>query len=84
MAVQIELEKSVFQITKCVSGFIAVSDDSPEYSEEDDEQFAFVIEATTYLNNEEETYVIKWVDKKPKKRKLIENDIVMNYKLSNC
>lgn len=79
MAVQIELEKRVFQTTKCVSGLITVTADD----EEDYEQFGFVIEATFDVTTEEETYVIKWSDKKPKKRKQIEDDIVMNYKLSN-
>jgi hypothetical protein len=78
MAVQIELENLVFQTTKCVAGFITVSSD-----EEDYEQYDFIIEATYDVTSEEETYIVKWSDKKPKKRKQIEDDIVMNYKLSN-
>ena len=78
MAVQIELENLVFQTTKCVAGFIMVSNDDEDY-----EQYDFIIEATYDATTEEETYIVKWSDKKPKKRKSIENDIVMNYKLSN-
>lgn len=79
MPIQIELVNRVFQTTKCVAGFITVSGDD----DEDYEQFDFIIEATTDVTTEEETYVIKWSDKKPKKRKQIEDDIIMNYKLSN-
>jgi hypothetical protein len=79
MAVQIELEKLVFQTTKCVAGFILVSNDD----DEDYEQYDFIIEATYDTTTEEETYIVKWSDKKPKKRKSIEDDIVMDYKLSN-
>ena len=78
MSVQIKLENLVFQTTKCVAGFITVSSDDEDY-----EQFDFIIEATFDATTEEETYLIKWSDKKPKKRKQIEDDIVMNYKLSN-
>jgi len=80
MAIQIELENMVFQTTKCVAGFVSVSsvDDDEDY-----EQYDFIIEATYDVTTDEETYVIKWSGKKPKKRKQIEDDIVMNYKLSN-
>jgi hypothetical protein len=80
MAVQIELENLVFQTTKCVAGFIVVTNDGDE---DDIEQLDFIIEATYDKTTEEETYIIKWSDKKPKKRKEVEKDIVMNYKLSN-
>ena len=79
MAVQIELENMVFQTTKCVAGFVTVSNDV----EEDYDQYDFIIEATYDVTTEEETYIIKWSDKKPKKKKQIEEDIIMNYKLSN-
>jgi hypothetical protein len=78
MATQIELETKVFQTTKCVAGFVSISNDEDDY-----DQYDFVIEATLDVTTEEETYLIKWSDKKPKKRKQIEDDIVMNYKLSN-
>ncbi len=78
MATQIELETKVFQTTKCVAGFVSISNDEDDY-----DQYDFVIEATLDVTTEEETYHIKWSDKKPKKRKQIEDDIVMNYKLSN-
>jgi hypothetical protein len=80
MATQILLEDFVFQTTKCVAGFVTISsnDDDLDY-----EQFDFIIEATMDVTTEEETYIVKWSDKKPKKRKSIEDDIVMNYKLSN-
>ena len=80
MSVQIELENFVFQTTKCVAGFIVVTNDSDE---DDVEQLDFIIEATYDETTDEETYIIKWSDKKPKKRKEVEKDIVMNYKLSN-
>ena len=80
MAVQIELENFIFQTTKCVAGFIVVTNDDDE---DDVEQLDFIIEATYDETTEEETYIIKWSDKKPKKRKSVERDIVMNYKLSN-
>ena len=79
MAIEILLEGKVFQTTKCVAGFITVSNDD----DEDYEQFDFIIEATTDVTTDEETYIVKWSDKKPKKRKSIEEDVVMNYKLSN-
>lgn len=79
MAIEILLEEFVFQTTKCVAGFIMVSNDD----DEDYEQFDFIIEATMDVTTDEETYIVKWSDKKPKKRKSIEDDIVMNYKLSN-
>lgn len=79
MAVQIELENRIFQITKCVAGFITASNDD----DEDYEQFDFIVEATSDITTDEETYIIKWSDKKPKKRKAIEDDIIMNYKLSS-
>lgn len=79
MAVQIELERKVFQTTKYVAGFVTISNDA----EEDYDQYDFIIEATYDVTTEEETYVIKWSDKKPKKKKQIEDDIIMNYKLSN-
>lgn len=79
MAIEILLEGMVFQTTKCVAGFITVSNDD----DEDYEQFDFIIEATMDVTTDEETYIVKWSDKKPKKRKSIEEDIVMNYKLSN-
>ena len=78
MATQIELETKVFQTTKCVAGFVSISNDEDDY-----DQYDFVIEATLDVTTEEETYLIKWSDKKPKRRKQIEDDIVMNYKLSN-
>ncbi len=78
MATQIELETKVFQTTKCVAGFVSISNDEDDY-----DQYDFVIEATLDVTTEEETYLIKWSDKKPKKRKQIEDDIVMNYRLSN-
>lgn len=81
MAVQIELENFIFQTTKCVAGFIVINNDDD--SEYDSEQLDFIIEATYDETTEEETYIIKWSDKKPKKRKEVEKDIVMNYKLSN-
>ena len=80
MATEILLEGLVFQTTKCVAGFVTVSNNDDD---EDYEQFDFIIEATTDVTTDEETYIVKWSDKKPKKRKSIENDIVMNYKLSN-
>jgi len=79
MATEILLEGLVFQTTKCVAGFVTVSNND----DEDYEQFDFIIEATTDVTTDEETYIVKWSDKKPKKRKSMENDIVMNYKLSN-
>ena len=79
MAVQIELERKVFQTTKYVAGFVTIFNDA----EEDYDQYDFIIEATYDVTTEEETYVIKWSDKKPKKKKQIEDDIIMNYKLSN-
>lgn len=79
MAIQIELESRVFQTTKCVAGFVNVSSEE----DEDYEQYDFIIEATYDVTTEEETYLIKWYGKKPKKKKQIEEDIVMNYKLSN-
>jgi hypothetical protein len=79
MAIQIELETKVFQTTKCVAGFVNVSNEE----DEDYEQYDFIIEATYDVTTEEETYLIKWSGKKPKKRKQIEDDIVMSYKLSN-
>ena len=79
MAIEISLEEFVFQTTKCVAGFVTVSNND----DEDYEQFDFIIEATIDVTTDEETYIVKWSDKKPKKRKSIENDIVMNYKLSN-
>jgi len=81
MGVQIELENKIFQTTKCVAGFITVSNDSE--NDEDYEQFDFIIEATFDHTTDEETYIVKWSDKKPKKRKSVEDDIIMNYKLSN-
>jgi hypothetical protein len=79
MSVEIILEETVFETVKSVAGFIFV------YNDEDDdpEQFDFIIEATYDHTTEDERYLIKWSDKKPKKRKQIEADIVMNYKLSN-
>ena len=56
MAVQIELENMVFQTTKCVAGFVTISNDS----DEDYEQYDFIIEATYDVTTEEETYIIKW------------------------
>ena len=79
MATEILLEEFVFQTTKCVAGFVTVSNNR----DEDYEQFDFIIEATMDVTTDEETYIVKWSDKKPKKRKSIEDDIVMNYKLSN-
>jgi hypothetical protein len=79
MATEILLEGLVFQTTKCVAGFVTASNND----DEDYEQFDFIIEATTDVTTDEETYIVKWSDKKPKRRKSIENDIVMNYKLSN-
>jgi hypothetical protein len=79
MATEILLEEFVFQTTKCVAGFVTVSNND----DEDYEQFDFIIEATMDVTTDEETYIVKWSDKKPKKRKNIEDDIVMNYKLSN-
>lgn len=80
MAIRIELETRVFQTTKYVAGFVNVS---IEEDDEDYEQYDFIIEATYDVTTEEETYFIKWTNKKPKKKKQIEDDIVMNYKLSN-
>lgn len=80
MPIQIELGNKVFQTTKSVAGFVSISN---EDNIDDYDQYDFVVEATYDVTTEEETYIIKWADKKPKKRKQIEDDIVMNYKLSN-
>jgi len=54
MAIEILLEEFVFQTTKCVAGFIMVSNDD----DEDYEQFDFIIEATMDVTTDEETYIV--------------------------
>lgn len=80
MSIQIEIQKKAHQTTKSFFGFVSLHNEDVI---DDYNQYDFVIEATYDVTTYEETYIVKWTDKKPKKRKQIENDIVMNYKLSN-